>query len=355
MNLAQEPSTTEPEVTRVVQASALGPMPGTNPVESQRVIRGEVGAPNVPYLHQLPERGVGSDLIGRGAMLLEELSVDLRPHGWRIASAPGIDARRAASALRTDLNVLGDLIGAEADGGAELKIQFPGPATLAANLYLHQGERVLSDHGARRDLAQSLALGAVRHLQQVQNSTGRTHLTVYVDEPAAADVLAGTLPTASGYRTLRSIPSAEVRGWWNELIDALKAAGAYQVIVGSTGDAGAWPNIASTAFEAGADGVGANASELTVPAWELLAGAVEDGKRLWLGCINPAGNIPAVVPAVSAIRRPWKQLGLSEAQLDALVLTPATGLDMVSDHHAKSILGTLASYAEALNQVRVDA
>ena len=355
INLAQEQSAIEPEITRVVQASAHGPMPGTDPVEAQRMIRGEVGAPNVPYLHQLPDRGVGSDAIGRGAMLLEELSVDLRPHGWRIASAPGIDARRAASALRTDLNVLGDLIGAEADGGAELKIQFPGPATLAANLYLQQGERVLSDHGARRDLAQSLALGAARHLRQVQNCTGRTHLSVYIDEPAVADVLAGSLPTASGYRTLRSIPSAEVRGWWNELIDALKAAGAREVIIGSSGDAVAWPSIASTAFEAGADGVGANASELTVPGWELLAGAIEDGKRLWLGCINPQSTVPGVVGAVSAIRRPWKQLGLSDAQLDALVLTPSRGLETMTMGQAKSILGTLASYAEALNQVRVDA
>ncbi|PQZ95903.1 hypothetical protein CQ018_00980 [Arthrobacter sp. MYb227] len=355
MTQANEPAETQPEISRVVQASAHGPMPGTDPVESQLMIRGEIGAPNLPFLHQLPDRGVGSDFIGRGAMLLEELSVDLRPHGWRLAPAPGVDAKRAASALRTDLNVLGDVIGAESAGGDELKIQFPGPATLAANLYLHHGERALSDYGARRDLAQSLALGAARHLREVSKSTERKQLTVYIDEPAAAAVLSGTLPTASGYRTLRSVPSSELRGWWSELTESLKAAGAHQVIIGSTGDAEAWPSIASTAFESGADGVGANASELTVPGWELLAGAVEDGKRLWLGCINPLGTTPGVVDAISVIRRPWKQLGLSETLFDALVLTPTKGLEEVSPQRALSVLGMLASYVEALNQVRVDA
>ena len=163
----------EPQApARMVQASAHGPMPGTDPMESVLVIRGEIGAPNLPHLHQLPDRGVGSDAIGRGAQLLEELAVDLQPHGWRLAGSPGIDARRAASALRTDMNVLADAIGAEESGGNELKIQFPGPATLAANLYLHHGERAVSDAGARRDLAQSLALGAARHLQALSRMTG---------------------------------------------------------------------------------------------------------------------------------------------------------------------------------------
>ncbi|GAA5227373.1 hypothetical protein [Paeniglutamicibacter antarcticus] len=338
-----------------VRASALGSMPGTDPMESVLVIRGELGAPNLPHLHQLPERGIGSGPIGRGAQLLEALPVDLQPHGWRLSAAPGIDAKRAASALRTDMNVLSDALGAEESGGTELKIQFPGPATLAANLYLHHGERAVGDHGARRDLAQSLALGAVRHLETLNRATGGQKITVYIEEPDAAAVLAGSLPTASGYRTLRSVPAAELRGWWSVLIEALHGAGAAEVVIGADCDPGSWTKLASTALEAGADGVGAAASSLGVPGWELVASAVESGKRLWLGCLDPVGTMPGIVDGVAAIRRPWRQLGLGDAGLGALVLTPAGGLAMVSPSMATTVLGRLAGYAEALNQVRVDA
>lgn len=355
MNLSTMQTENNGAVSRQVQASGHGPMPGIDPLESQRIIRGELGEPNLPHLHQLPDRGVGSDAIGRGAMFLEELSIDLQPHGWRLSQAPGIDAKRAASALRADLNVLGDVIGAEESPGHELKIQLPGPATLAANLSLHNGERALSDFGARRDLAQSLALGAARHLRDVARGSGRELITVYIEEPDAGAVLNGTLPTASGYRTLRSVPVAEVRSWWTELTEALKDAGAHQVILGSGGEPETWNRVASTAIDAGVDGLGVNASDLTVPGWELLAGAVEAGRRLWLGCVSPDGTSPGVVEAVANIRRPWNQLGLSDALLDALVLTPTEGLDGVAPEQATAVLSRLSAYADALNQVRVDA
>lgn len=112
-------------------------------------------------------------------------------------------------------------------------------------------------------------------------------------------MLNGTLPTASGYRTLRSVPVAEVRSWWTELTEALKDAGAHQVILGSGGEPETWNRVASTAIDAGVDGLGVNAADLTVPGWELLAGAVEAGRRLWLGCLTPDGTSPASW-------RPWQ-------------------------------------------------
>lgn len=346
---------TPPEpAARPVRASALGPMPGTDPMESVLMIRGEIGAPNLPHLQQLPGRGVGSDATGRGAQLLEELAVDLRPHGWKLSDAPGIDAKRAASALRTDLNVLADAIGAEESGGNALKIQFPGPATLAANLYLHHGERAISDHGARRDVAQSLALGAARHVADVARMTGGQKITVYLEEPDAAAVLGGLLPTASGYRTLRSVPAAELRSWWSELIEALRGAGADEIVIGAQGAPGSWITLAGTALEAGADSLGANAAALTVPGWELLASAVESGKGLWLGCLDPTAEPAGTVEAVQTIRRPWRQLGLPDSALGALVLTPTHGLEEGSPARASALLGKLAEYSEALNQVRVD-
>src|SRR6476469_9564103 len=66
-----------------VTATALGPWPGEDPLEAARSIRGELGSPHVPFLAELPDRGVGSDALGRTASLLVELAVDVQPHGWR--------------------------------------------------------------------------------------------------------------------------------------------------------------------------------------------------------------------------------------------------------------------------------
>ena len=91
-------------------------------MEAEKIIRGELGSPHLPFLAELPDRGVGSDALGRTACLLEELSVDVQPYGWRLVDRPGKDFRRAASALATDINVLADVAGAEEKRAAEVKV-----------------------------------------------------------------------------------------------------------------------------------------------------------------------------------------------------------------------------------------
>jgi hypothetical protein len=148
-------------------ATALGPWPGTDPAEANRIIRGELGDPHLPFLPELPDRGVGSDAVGRTGALLVDLALDVQPHGWRLVDRPGKDASRATSALSTDINILADIAGAEDVSAKELKIQLLGPMSLAANLHLHSGERALLDYGARRDIAESLAAGVGEHLRRI--------------------------------------------------------------------------------------------------------------------------------------------------------------------------------------------
>ena len=199
-----------------VTATALGPWPGQDPVEATRIIRGELGSPHLPFLAELPDRGVGADAIGRTASLLVDLAVDVQPHGWRIVDRPGRDLVRARSALSTDINVLADIAGEEESAADEFKIQLRGPLSLAAGLHLHNGERALIDYGARRDIAASLAAGVGAHLAKVSAAVPGARLVVQLDEPDIASVLAGTIPTSSGYRTLRSVAGQEVRssGAW---------------------------------------------------------------------------------------------------------------------------------------------
>ena len=93
------------------------------------------------------------------------LGADLQPAGWRLTDASGIDHRRARSLLAQDLDTLEEL----GQGYAgPFKIQVAGPWTLAATVEKPRGDKVLSDHGARRDLAQALAEGLAGHVADVR-------------------------------------------------------------------------------------------------------------------------------------------------------------------------------------------
>ena len=332
-----------------VTATALGPWPGQDPVEATRIIRGELGSPHLPFLAELPDRGVGADAIGRTASLLVDLAVDVQPHGWRIVDRPGRDLVRARSALSTDINVLADIAGEEESAADELKVQLRGPLSLAAGLHLHNGERALIDYGARRDIAASLAAGVGAHLAKVAAAVPGARLVVQLDEPDIASVLAGTIPTSSGYRTLRSVPGQEVQELWHVVVDALREAGAAEIAI-------AVPEIEAP-FErivaAGADAIAVPLRALTTRQWEQLAEAVEAGKRLWAGALQAdgPGGMPKASHVVESVRRPWQQLGLPLASLGTIRVTPSGGLERQSPAAATEVLTRLTQVADGLNQL----
>jgi hypothetical protein len=332
-----------------VTATALGPWPGQDPVEATRIIRGELGTPHLPFLAELPDRGVGADAIGRTASLLVDLAVDVQPHGWRIVDRPGRDLVRARSALSTDINVLADIAGEEDSAADEFKIQLRGPLSLAAGLHLHNGERALIDYGARRDIAASLAAGVGAHLAKVSAAVPGARLVVQLDEPDIASVLAGTIPTSSGYRTLRSVAGQEVTELWRVVIDALREAGAAEVAIAVPEIEAPFERILS----AGADAIAVPLRALTTRQWEQLAEAVEAGKRLWAGALQADGpdGVPKASAVVESVRRPWQQLGLPLAALGTVRVTPSGGLERQSPAAATEILTRLTQVADGLNQL----
>ncbi len=331
-------------------ATALGPWPGADPAEALRIIRGELGDPHLPFLPELPDRGVGSDAVGRSGSLLLDLALDVQPHGWRLVDRPGKDAQRARSALSTDINILADAAGAEDVSASGFKIRVLGPLSLAANLYLHNGERALLDYGARRDIAESLAAGVGQHIRRISGAVPGADIVVQVDEPDIASVMAGTIPTASGYRTLRSVSGEEVTGAWRLVIEALKAAGVVETVVSV-------PEIEAPIeriLAAGADGLAVPLRALTMRQWEQLAAAVESGKRLWAGALpthDPQAQLPRTSDIVESIWKPWRQLGLPAAGLAGLRVTPSTGLAGYTPAAAMNVLTKLTQVADGLDQL----
>ncbi|HEY0641150.1 MAG TPA: methionine synthase, partial [Pseudonocardiaceae bacterium] len=191
-------------------------MPGTDPVEAARTVAGEV--PELPYLPELPGRGLGADLIGRTAALLVDLAIEEVTSGYRVTARAGRDHQRAVGLLRADLDAFDEAL----DGlrPAVVKVQAAGPWTLAAGIELRTGHRVLTDPGAVREFTASLAEGLAQHAAEVAKRTG-AHVVVQLDEPGLPAVLSGRLATPSGLGTVNPVPAPDAQAALREVLAAL--------------------------------------------------------------------------------------------------------------------------------------
>lgn len=177
-------------------AFGLGPLPGTDLAQAADVVLSESPLPHVP---QLPDRGVGSDLIGRTAALLE-IPIAPGPRGWRVAARKRADADRMAR----DLDHLEALWHGKTDA---VKVQLAGPFTLAAEVEMPNGHRMITDPGALRDITDALLQASADHVRDIETRFGATVLQL--DEPRLGDVMAGTLKGATDYETIPAIPEPQ--------------------------------------------------------------------------------------------------------------------------------------------------
>jgi methionine synthase II (cobalamin-independent) len=327
-----------------VGASGVGSWPGTDVLESARTVMGELGrAAAVPHLVELPERGPGADLVGRGAAMLVDMPVDLQPSGWRLVDHGGRDLARAASMRTQDLDALAEA----ADGWrGRLKVQVAGPWTLAAGVMLTRGERSVVDRGARRDLADSLAEGLARHVGDVRRLVPDAQVVVQLDEPSLPSVLQGGLPTTSGFGRLPAVEESEVQGALRGVLEAAVTAGAVETLVHCCAPDAPLALLRGT----GAGGLALDLSLLGPHGWEGVAVAVEAGVRLWAGAVATSGSLPAASEVADVVRAPWRRVGLADADLRSVVLTPACGLAGASPDHARAVLARLREVADALTE-----
>jgi hypothetical protein len=318
-------------------ATAIGSLPGTDPGEAARLVFGEL--PDLPHLPELPDRGAGADMIGRGAALLADLAAEIVPSGWRLTARPGRDLRLAQDFLARDL----DALEAEADSytGA-LKLQVAGPWTLAAGIELPSGHRVLSDHGATRDLADSLTEGLRGHLADVRARVPGARLVLQVDEPALPAVLAGSLPTASGYGTVRAVTTDVVEQTLRSVLEV--APPGARVLHCCAPDV-----PLSVLRAAGTDALALDLTLLGSAHNDMLGEAVDAGTSLWLGVLPTSDSDVTVDSALGPLRRLWNELGFAPEELaGSVVPTPACGLAGASPAYVRRVLTVLREAGAAL-------
>lgn len=318
-------------------ATGVGSHPGEDHAEAVRVVFGEV--PALPYLPELPARGVGADMIGRTASLLVELPVEVQPSGWRFADRPGRDSKRARDHLLRDLDTLEET--AQGHEGP-FKIQVAGPWTLAGAIELRYGDKTLADPGAVRDLVESFAEGLAAHVADVRRRVpGASRIVVQLDEPGLPAVLAGTVPTASGFGRLSAIDAPVV----TDRLGAVLPAGAFTIVHCCA------PSVPFDVLRrAGVNGVSLDASLLRRRDEDVIGESIEAGIALLLGVV-PAVDAP--LPDVGVVARPavglWRRLGFPvEGLASQVVLTPACGLAGASPGYARAALARCREAARVL-------
>ncbi len=193
-------------------------MPGTDAREAARTVIGEL--PDLPHLPELPDRGAGADIIGRTAALLVDIAVELVPSGYRVTSRAGRDHRHGIDLLRADLDAFEEAMDSAGARPDVIKLQAAGPWTLAAEVELRSGHKVLTDSGAMREFAASLAEGLRVHAAEVSRRLG-VSTVVQLDEPGLPAVLAGSVPTPSGYGTVAAVSESAAGELLRSVLEAL--------------------------------------------------------------------------------------------------------------------------------------
>lgn len=301
-------------------ATGVGSWPGTDVREAAATIVGELG--NLPHLVELPGRGAGSDLIGRASALLVDMRFETSTRAYRMAPRPGSVSRRAFDLLRTDLDALEEAweTAGLAGTGRPVKVQAPGPLTLAAQVELANGHRVLTDPGAVRDLSASLAEGLTVHAAEVGKRLG-AKVVVQLDEPSLTAVLDGSIRGASVLHTVRAVPEPEAL----DILETVVTAPDAPVLVHTCAE----PPALGLLRGSSAAAIGFDIATIGSRGLDSVGELLESGKFLALGLvptIAPAGRVTwreVAEPGVRLIDR----LGFPRRVLrERVLVTPGCGL-----------------------------
>ncbi len=305
------------------------------------VVVGELGAA-MAHLVELPARGVGADIIGRAGALLVDIAIDTVPRGYRLTARPGAVTRRAVSLLAEDVDALEEAweVAGLRGSGRPVKVQAPGPITLAAELELPNGHRAITDLGAFNDIAASLAEGVAVHRASVSRRLD-TPVVVQFDEPSLPVAVAGHLP---GVTALSPVAALDESLAVTALDVCVSAAGA-EVSVHSCASSLPWKILQRSNIHA----LSVDAGALQAADLDAIGEFVESGRVVMLGVVP--SSAPARRPAVEEVARSvvaiTDRIGFSRSVVrDRVGIVPACGLAGATPEWARTAIGLARRVAE---------
>jgi methionine synthase II (cobalamin-independent) len=309
------------------------------------VVVGEL-ADALAHLVELPARGVGADMLGRAGALLIDVAIDTVPRGYRIVGRPGMVTRRAISLLDEDMDALEEAweVAGLRGGQRVVKVQAPGPVTLAAGLELANGHRAITDSGALRDLAASLAEGVAAHRAALARRLD-TPVVVQFDEPWLPAALGGQLTGVTALSPVAALDEAVV----GALLDTCVAIVGAEVVVHSCAADLPWELLQRSAIGA----ISIDASALRAADLDGIAAFVESGRTVMLGVVPGAApeRLPSAAEVAKAVVAVTDRLGFGRSAVrDRIGITPACGLAGATPQWARTAIGLARKAAEALDE-----
>ena len=328
--------------TAFAKASGIGSWPGTAPRQAAEIVVGEL-AGALAHIVELPARGVGADMLGRAGALLIDVAIDTVPRGYRIAARPGAVSRRAVSMLDEDMDALEEAweIAGLRGGQRVVKVQAPGPITLAAGVELANGHRAITDPGALRDLAASLAEGVAAHRAALARRLD-TPVVVQFDEPSLPAALGGQLRGVTALSPVAALDEAVACA----LLDTCVAALGGDVVVHSCAPDLPWNLLQRSTIGA----VSIDAGALRAADLDGVAAFVESGRTVMLGVVP--GTAPARRPSAEevagAVVAVTDRLGFPRSALrERIGVTPACGLAGATPQWARTAIALARKAAQA--------
>lgn len=299
----------------------------------------------LPHLVELPARGVGADLLGRAGALLVDVAIDTVPRGYRLAARPGAVTRRAISLLDEDMDALEEAwetAGLRNDGRV-VKVQAPGPITLAAEVELANGHRAITDPGALRDLTASLAEGVAAHRAQLSRRL-ETPVVVQFDEPSLPKALGGALSGVTALSPVAALDEA-VAG---SLLDSCAETVGGEVALHCCAPGIPWDLLQRSIFSA----ISVDAGTLSAADLDGIAAFVESDRAVMLGVINTGATRapsrrPSAEQVAAAVVAVTDRLGFARSALrERIGVTPACGLAGATPEWARTAIELARKAAE---------
>lgn len=225
--------------------------------------------------------------------------------------------------------------------GRTVKVQAPGPVTLAAELELPNGHRALTDHGAVRDLAGSLAEGMAVHRAEVARRLD-TPVVVQFDEPLLPSALAGRLTGVTSLTPVHPVDEAVAIQLLDECVDRVGGDVALHICAVDL----PWKLLQRSQIRAVAVDTGTLAAEDLDGIGEFL----ESGRTVLLGVVP--GTPPAARPSVEQVAGNavslTDRLGFPRAVLrERIGVTPACGLATATPEWARTAVELTQKTADA--------
>lgn len=309
--------------------------------EAAEVVIGELHT--LPHLVELPARGVGADMIGRGAALLVDIAIDTVPRGYRIANGRTAAGRRATSLLDEDLDAFEEAWEKAGLRGSDrtVKVQAPGPVTLAAELELPGGHRAITDAGALRDLSASLAEGVAAHRAQLARRVDAP-VVVQFDEPLLPAALAGRL---TGVTSLTPVHPVDEPVAMSLLDDCVAAAGV-DVAVHICASGLPWKALQRSTVAA----VSVDVSTLVAADLDGIGEFVETGRTVLLGVVPATApdSRPSAEEIAKAAATVTDRLGFARGVLSERIgITPGCGLAGATSAWARRAIELAQKAADA--------